>query len=795
MISVSRVRYSEMPSDTANTTRPRSTAGVLNCWFILLVWSSVSQVVTAQSDAAKPLYEREPFDRITLTAAHDSAVVEIVPIQSIDRSQGVRGSNKSLFTIRRLQDAPDQLFRVNKRDIETFELFHEMLRDEARELVAAKKVDEAFPFIARLVNDFPDTEGLEALVEEFYFADARHLFEMKRFDESLVSLNEVYSRNPDRPGLGRVIQRLLGEIIRLEYRAGRFESVLRKTRYARERYGEVAAQLVTEWEKRLEAVAAERLATAKSAFARGDAIAALAASRAAIQIWPSDEEAVELQRAILKQYPRVRVGVSQPYTPVTPGVRSAPRILHWATRRTEPLLQRNLIEFEAFTVEGGTYFSPLGKLQVDSNRQQLSLTFDAGAGAYALCRALLRMADPQDEHYSARWEEFLDSIFVPNAGTVEVSLNRPLLLPQSSLPRRVPVTDGLREALQGTFTLEETVDSANELNFRLREDLKAGENGVTQIVERHFEEPGAMADALLAGEIDVIDRVEAGDLRRLRASQDVEVVAYQIPTVHFLVFGSREPMLRNSTFRRGLVYGINRPQFLRQFEGTARLISGPLPRGQSQDDPLGYAYSRTVGPRDYDPSLARVLLRLAQVEKQILANKSGGAPKEEAEAVESEEAVQEEPLPPLVIACPDSPVARAGAAAVRFDLQRLGLQTSLRFLRPGRAVPEDDDWDVLYVEASIEDPFVDFPELILGHSLLGRHGGLVWQATRALQEASNLEDVRTQFAKIHKLAFDHTPLLPLWQIVEHVAYRKEVDGIPESPATLYQNVSNWRFVP
>ena len=72
------------------------------------------------------------------------------------------------------------------------------------------------------------------------------------------------------------LQRVLGEIIRLEYRAGRYRSVLRKTRYARDRYGEVAADVINEWERRLEAVSTQRLATAKSAFQRGDAIAALA---------------------------------------------------------------------------------------------------------------------------------------------------------------------------------------------------------------------------------------------------------------------------------------------------------------------------------------------------------------------------------------------------------------------------------------------------------------------------------------------------------------------------------------
>ncbi len=331
-------------------------------------------------------------------------------------------------------------------------------------------------------------------------------------------------------------------------------------------------------------------------------------------------------------------------------------------------------------------------------------------------------------------------------------------------------------------------------------------------MEQYFDDPSAAADALLRGEIDVLDRVYPADLRRLSENPEIRIVPYRIPTIHFLVFNGRQQLLRRATFRRGLLYAINRDGFVRDelLAGDARLtaqmLTGPLPRGISDDDSLGYAYDRQIQPREFDPSLGFVLLRLAQAQLQqqmqnstdedsLAERKPGAETVDLLETATRVEAERETPFPPLVLAFPDSPIAKAASSAIASDLRRVGFEVTLRALESGFNRPPDGAWDLLYIEATLEEPFIDIPDLIVGENLLGDQGSVLWQAVRVLQEADNWDHVRDQFALVHKLVYDDTPLIPLWQIVEHLAYRDQLDGLGSRPASLYQNVDRWRLNP
>jgi len=782
-------------------------------WFVVVILFSTTGLngpIPAQDDglAEIPLHQREPFDRITLDIENKSAVVELFPIDTIDRSKPVSESGKRSFVVRRIQDPPDRLYSVGANHIAKFELFHDLLLAAAGRHIQAEEVDEAFLYLARLVNDFPDTVGLKEAVQEFQLADARLLFGNRRFDESLLALDQVYSQNPNRPGLSLVLNGLLEEIIRIEFSAENFESMLRKIRYARNRYGNMTKTTVDFWEEKLKVQANKQFVFAKQAFDNGAARTALVASQRALQIWPDLEGVAKLNRAILAKYPRIRVGVSQAYAAANSAAQRAPKTLNWATRRTEPLVRRRIVEMTEFTSDGGQYSSPIGLLTTTPDRKQITLSLRSEQGSYDLCRSLLRRAEKSDPEYLPRWAEFLESIFVPNPNTLKIRMTRPTLRPATLLPA-LSTPDELDDVLAGEFALHDS-PSGEFQSFQLR-NSRQKTNGVREIAERFFEDPSDLTDALINGDIDIIDRVYPPDLAKLRSHPNISVVPYRIPTVHVLVFNDREPLLRSSTFRRGLLYGINREQFLLSeiiaggSANIAQVLSGPLPAGESIDDPLGYAYSRNIKARDHDPSLALVLLRLAQAQRDLLVgdfqskpghSKSGEDSRAQTNSPEPQ-AKERGPvlLPSLVIAYPGSPIAKSACTAIAYDLRRVGLDVSTRAIEAGMARPVDNDWDILYIEATMEDPFVDFPDLVLGHSLLGRHGGLVWQATRSLQEAASLEEARDWFAKIHKLSFDHTPLLPLWQLIEHVAFRRDIREIGDSPVSLYKNISNWRFTP
>ena len=771
------------------------------CWALLLI-ASMSLRAQEPGDLP-PIVERDPFDRITLDAANNSAQIDVFPIQSIDRSRRVL-EPKSLV-IRRLFDPPGIKYSVDGKHIVQIETFPYLLFDEAKRLIGRKQVDEAFAYLLRLKREFPKLAGLNKLTEEFFFQDASSLYRKKRYDEALQSLDEVYRLNPTRAS--KAIDSVLGKIIKAEYDAKNYESVRNKIAFARRQYRTANKSLAT-WESRLQQQATTALRDAQSQLAKGDATAAIKALRRARETWPKLSGIEELNRSILNSYPRVRVGVTQAFRPDEFSTDAA--LFNWATRRVTPLVERELVTLESFTADGGQYGSDVGKLEVAANRRQINLTLrpEYRGELLGLSRSLLDLANPDNPRFSPRWAEYLDSVYVASANKLEVRLTRPTMHPEGLLPRLMQ--DNFPD---GEYARVASADGSVQ-TFQPSSSSRAE---VREIVETLFEDPGDATAALLGGEIDVIERVYSPDLKRLRRASSVRIVPYRLPTIHGLVFNDREPMLRDSTFRRGILYGINRAGFVENdINGntdvrTGQVLSGFAPIGTSPEDPLGYAYDRDIKPREYNPALATVLLQLALQQRKELADpqESPGAGEGSGDedgnekAASGEDSEPVEPvakLPRLVLAFPDSAIARSACTLFATDLRQLKIDVTLRQLEPGLGRPFDNDWDLLYVETTIEEPVVDLPNLFLGESLLGRHGGLVWQATRQLQEARDPGEARDRLLRIHKLVFDHTPMLPLWQVIEHAAISGHVLGPGGTRGTeplisLYGDVAEWRLGP
>ncbi len=770
-----------------------------------------------ESDDTLPLHEREPFDRITLQKADNFAKVEVFPIESID-SENPPAEVSGALRVRRLVDPPDLLFAVAGANISKLETFPQMLRAEARKLLGENSVDDAYYYIARLANEYPKMRGLKQLEESFYYKDAGYLFSRKRYDEALLSLNQVYRLNPNRAGLNRVLDRVLSQIIQAEFTNGNFRSVRAKLRFAKEKYGSATEATVAKWQQRLKSKASSEVGAAKQALAAGNPSLAFAALRRAKDAWQDLPEIERLRKSILARFPRLRAAVTQPYQ-IPADYDPLRHELNWATRRAASLLSRGIVDFKEFTVDGGVYESRIGNLKVASGRTKVELTLDDAyvSEANSLARLLLRRANPDAEDFSPRWAEYVKSVYVKDANQLEVTFTRPSLLPQSLLPRA-----NASNELAADFRLGAADEKAIRIFERI-DDSDTAKSGVNEIAETYYDDPGKATDALLAGEVDLIDRVYPADLANLKSQADLSLLQYRLPTVHCLVFNDREPLLRNATFRRGLLYGINRQEFVRtelnagMSPPIAEVISGLAPIGMNFDDPLSYAYNRDIEPRKYDPALANVLLRLAVAQKknqeepkqeeskQGKVNPDESTAGEEAnaepsseengndESTDGEQAVAV--MPELVLAHTDSPVATAGCEAIVRDLRRIGVKVVLRKLESGRGWPADRGWDLLYVETTIEEPLADLPNLILNHGILGRHGGLLWHAARSLQEASDLAEARRQFSRMHQLTFSHTPLIPLWQVIEHTAVRSGISGIRKQPITLYRSIRDWRLAP
>jgi ABC-type transport system substrate-binding protein len=259
-----------------------------------------------------------------------------------------------------------------------------------------------------------------------------------------------------------------------------------------------------------------------------------------------------------------------------------------------------------------------------------------------------------------------------------------------------------------------------------------------------------------------------------------------VPTLHLLIPNYRRPHMTRRTFRRAIVYGIDRQLILeRDILGGesiagSRVISGPFAAGVSANDPLGYAYDSRIAPRPYQPLQAYTLAKVAQNELAVMANKEGREP----------------PVPAkLILAHPADETLRIASQNIAQQLTAVGIECSPRELPPGTSAMDDDDWDLLFVEVTIAEPFVDAYRLLSRDGTVGETSAYLGLALRQLDEAGNWKEVRDALLEIHRIAHEEVTAVPLWQIVDHFAYRRPMQGISDRPVTLYQDVEQWRKTP
>ena len=65
-------------------------------------------------------------------------------------------------------------------------------------------------------------------------------------------------------------------------------------------------------------------------------------------------------------------------------------------------------------------------------------------------------------------------------------------------------------------------------------------------------------------------------------------------------------------------------------------------------------------------------------------------------------------------------------------------------------------------------------------------------ALRQIEEARNWQEARTQLLHLHRLLHEDVTLLPLWQTMDHCAYRRTLQGIMPQRLRLYQDVEQWQ---
>ncbi len=728
------------------------------------------------------ILERDPFYRLVLDAENDNAELDIQPVENVPANPKP-GDRLRI----RLLDDPTQLYEVEWRHIARLLTYDQLVFEETLKLVARKRYAEAFPYFKYLLDHTRVTPGLRRAVRDYLLANARTLVDQGRIDHGMAILEELHRRAPEfqqaevAKTLARVADQLISDFVQHnDYRNAR--GVIARMK---QQYGSLRIESLDRWQRKLIDTATQLKRQAEQRMAAGDLREAERLGRRMIAIWPTLPGALQLNDEIARKYPMLIVGVGET------SIRDNPISLdNWAARRTGPLTQRTLLQFLGAGPEGGQYTCRLGDYSQSDDRRQLILELNPAptpdgvqVTGYDVARQVIAMANPESSRYVPAWAALVQGVRVEDVFRMRVDLRHPHVLPESMLQFALdppPGAHGISPS-EGPYRRAKSDDSDTHfvVNSRYRFDQA---QPPAEIVERYFEKSQDAISALRRGDIDAIDYLFPADVAGLRADKTLAVQQYQLPTIHVLIPNPHNPFLTSQTFRRALVYGINRQAILadellgRNTMPGFQVVSGPFPIGTHDNDPVAYAYDTTITPRSYYPRLAAILRILARRELKEIAKKRGDEPPVEK---------------PLVLGFPSNEVARVACQAIAQYLQVVGIECQLRALPPGITIDLAGDVDLLYAQVTMWEPVIDARRLLAPAGVAAVDNPYIGMALRRLDAAKNWRQVRTRLHDLHRIVHEQVAVVPLWQTVNFLVRSRRLEGARPQPLSFYQGVANW----
>ena len=714
------------------------------------------------------VFQREPFDRITLTEAAGGGSFDVRPVQFPDGTVPADPKPEAKLVVETFEPAAKA--EVTWGNIALFQQFSDLILVEVNALVADKRFEDAYDSLAFLHKNYPRARGLAAATETYLYRNAGALFQQGELAQALAVLDGLHQRNSEftglAPALASVSNRLIGDLVSQQA----YASARRLIDHTATRDGEDGTT-ATRWRTKLKLMATQHLSAARQEFTRKQLREARNQATIAKQIWPSVEGADGLLQEIDRLHPMVIVSRGS-----LPGAIAGPIGLHPDAIRAAELTTRPLVHLEGYDARGPIHASAWGELILASDRMSVELRTDranrqsTSATGYDVARRLfatkLSDAAPRQSH-----SDFVTSIEVQRVFNARIRFLRGHVSPLSLLSRRAP-----REDEDGPFRVEVGED---EIRY-VRNTAGAA---VQEIIELSLNDPKLEIAALRRGDIDVVARVVPSDLRLLADETNCSLHPYAIPTTHVLLPNGARPYPANQTFRRAIAYLLDRENIFSreildgQDVSGCMIISGPFPKSPSGDDFWGHAYDPSISPLPYDPRLGVTLTRVSQQEvAQAAASAQRDAP------VLNKITIGHEPVW----------LHRQGATAIAQSLSRLGLACQSLELESAEDL---SGCDFVYAELLMREPVVD-AGLLLADDRLPDSGGYLALALRELASATNWRDADEQLHKIHAAVHAQQTIIPLWQTTNFYAVRSNLSGVTApgggAPISLYQNVSGWK---
>jgi tetratricopeptide (TPR) repeat protein len=755
---------------------------------------SVSAELWAQADLDKALAEievlgslmdEEPFDIVTLKPEATGRSVKVAPLEFADRKipTGVKETDKLEVTIMLF---PTRRYEVAWKDIGRIWLFEQMILARAKKLVDDKNFGEAFEHLNFLFVNYPRTPGLQILRQDFLFKSAEEMSRQNRLAHTMAVLEELHRSFPNFQAekVRGLITDVSGKLIDSYFQKKDLSAARTMINRLAKDYQDNPLPVVEQWKGRFLDLASEYKAKAIEYRDKKEYLAARREATKMLDIEPQIEGGKELLRDLLKEYPVVRVGVFQ--TAEKPDTAA---IANWPAFRSGQLISRPLFEFRSTGPEGGQYRFSLGSFQQSDDRLELDMTIQNPGqvgvpNSLDLSQSFLRRATIGKPDYVPGWAAIFDSVSVAGPERLKMRFRRPHVLPQAFLQWPIEAI-GEGNLPMGVLYKPKSKEG-NIQRFEWASNTKGADFQPMEIHEVLYEDPSQAINDLLRGEIEAIDRLFPADASKLQASivsKTINVESYALPTVHMLVPRTSNPYLDDREFRRALLYAINREGILKgEILGNAdaeqsRVISGPFPRGVTENDPIAYAYNTSVDNLAYDPRLAKVLMLITTSKLKMQYEK------------------RKEPVPPIpkmTLGVPNYEAARVAGQAIIEQWKLIGVQADLAVLDKVPAPGEMPNIDILYLTASIWEPATDAERLFGIGGPAESNNQFIVQVLGGLSASRNWREVRQSCQDLHALVAAHLPVLPLWQVGESFAYRGEINGVTKKPLGLYQDLQKWR---
>ena len=789
----------------------------------------------AQPLDAADLLRSVPFDRITLI---DGTVLIVDPVSprplpafdpKLERERRLRGSkskaampieirsDKAKAESKDEEDAEDaeldpreQLkihlvqglrnevrdFKVKRSAIQKIEYFEDLLLAESDRLMQAHDYDRAFECCLRVRTRNPAWTGLDDHVNHILFSEGSKALLDGDSERGLRLLRELLGRKSDYAGLLDQIAGAYGKRVERSIKLGLYP----RGRRVLHELEEVAPRHVVVQTLRGLFIgrANERMKEAEAATgpARLDGLAE------ALRIWPTLDGAEDRYIRAFAEYPTLDVGVTDVAAPLGPWIHTR------ADERVIRLLYRAVLAAdEKDSLQGKNPFQLAASIEMSDLNRRLAIRIRPGVvwsdasrpvSAIDVAHSLIERSDPHSPNYEARWADLLDRVDVRDDARVEVRLNHSPLKVASWLlgpvgPAHAGIDGRMAASAQERLLVSDglyhcTLSTDDRTELRLRVDRPAAPPGgpenvvprIRRIREIRMNSGQAALTALRRGDVTMIDHVPPDEVNALGEAPQIRIGRYTQPVVHLIAMDGRNPALRNRSLRRGLSYAVDRKTLL--VESVLKHppsemdapSDGPFPKGS-------YADAAAVKPLGFDLLLAKMLVAAARKEL-------GGGPiklKLEYPALSEVRVVVEKLVEAFRL---------AGLEIVTAELPESRLETGLR---SGRR------FDLAYRVVRCDDPVLDAgPLLCPGYdappeadTLASATSPRILQLLLQLERASEWPTATGLVTQIDRESRNELPVIPLWQLADHYAWRDRLKGPDATADQLYRRLETWEIAP